>query len=119
MSRQIHRVVKDSHDFDHMTLGRAIHDEMSPASAMPRDMKGSQVGTNFFPWNASRHVRTGIERGKRLQERRSVNVSLARTKRVLCIFENAREIFLSLGTKANPPARRGPPCRRARHRQPC
>jgi hypothetical protein len=64
---QIHRIVKDTHDFDHMILRRSVHDEMSSASAKSRDMKGSEVGTNIFAPDASRNVGAGIERGERVE----------------------------------------------------
>jgi hypothetical protein len=75
MSCQIHRIVKNSHDLDHMIISGTVHDEMSSPAAMTRDMKGTKPGANLVTRHTSRHVRTSIKRGKRLKDGNSVLIS--------------------------------------------
>jgi hypothetical protein len=103
MERQLHSVVENSYNFDHVAMRGPVHDEMPPASALARDMEGSKIWEDFVTSGASEHVGAVAERGKRLKERGSVNVRLLRAESLSCVFQDAGEIFLGLSTKANPP----------------
>src|SRR5271157_359671 len=105
MERQLHSVVENSYNLDHVAMRGPVHDEMPPASALARNVKGSKIGQDFVTSGASKHIWAVTERGKRLKNRGSVDVSLSRAESVSCIFQDAGEIFLGLSTKANPPAR--------------
>ena len=55
MPGQIHRVVENAHDFDHLTGGGGVHDEMPAASALAGDVQAAQAGLDFIallPWTS-------------------------------------------------------------------
>lgn len=50
MPRQVHAVMQESQNIDHLTIlsaGDLEHDEMSPLATVPRDMKRPDVATDF------------------------------------------------------------------------
>ena len=105
MARQIHCVVENADDLDHLAGCRAIHDEMPPAPTFARDMERPKVGENFITGDAAEHVGASFERRERFGKRGSVNVKLPLAEFVFGVFQDAGEILFSLITKANPPAR--------------
>ncbi len=57
MPRQIHGVMQNTDDLDYVADGSSVHDEMSPATPSPRDMKGTHSLLDFITRGAARHVR--------------------------------------------------------------
>ena len=105
MPRQIHCVVENANDLDHMAGCRAIHDEMPSAPPFARDMESPKVGENFITGGAAEKIGASFERRERVGKRGSVNLKLAFAEFVLGVFQDAGEILFSLITEANPPAR--------------
>ena len=103
MTRQIHGVVKDADNFNHMAACSPIHDEMPPAATLPRNMKGSEVRENFIAGNAAENVGSSFQGGKGVKKRLAVNQALPFAKSVGCVFEDTNEILFRLGAEANPP----------------
>jgi hypothetical protein len=76
MTRQIHSVVENANDFDHMTGCRAIHDEMPSAPTFARDMESPKVGGNFITGDATEQFGASFDRRERFGKRDSVNLKL-------------------------------------------
>jgi hypothetical protein len=104
VSHQIYCIVKNSQHFDHMILGRSVHDEMSPTASAACNMKGSKVGADVFARDTSQNVRTIFERGERFKKCDSIDVDLSFPERIFCAFQDAGEIPLSLGAETNSPS---------------
>ena len=105
MACQIHCVVENADNLNHMAGCRAIHDEMPPAPTFARDMERPKVGENFVTGDAAEQIGASFERRERFGKRGSVNLKLAFAEFVLGVFQDAGEILFSLITEANPPAR--------------
>jgi len=105
MTRQIHCIVQNANDLNHLPGCRAIHDEMPSAPTFARDMQRPKIGENFVTGDAAKHIGASFERRERFGKRDSVNLKLAVAEFVLGVFQDAGEILFSLITEANPPAR--------------
>jgi hypothetical protein len=68
MERQLHSVVENSYNFDHVAMRGSVHDEMPPASALARNVEGSKIRKDFVTSGASKHIGAVTERGKRLKK---------------------------------------------------
>ena len=121
MTRQIHCVVQNADDLNHLPGCRAIHDEMTPAPTFARDMQRPKIGENFVTGDAPKHIGAGFERRERVGKRDSVNLKLAFAEFVLGVFQDAGKSF-----SASSPRRirqrvpvNCPPCRRRLYRRSC
>ena len=104
MPRQLHSIVENSNNLDHVAARGAVHDEMPSAAALAGDMERPKVRQNFITSDAPQHVGAVAERAESFKKRVSVNVGLTGAESLSGIFQDAGEIFLCLNTKANPPA---------------
>jgi hypothetical protein len=95
---QVHGVMENTHNLNHLPCPCAIHYEMPSASALARDVKAAEAGQDFVAGRASRHVRTGFERGNSIGERDLVNACLPRAEGVGGMFQDAEEVFFRLET---------------------
>lgn len=105
MTRQIHAVIKNPDNFDHIAANGAIHDEMPATTAFSRDMKRPKIGKNFIAGDASEDIGASFERGKSLEQCHPVDRKAALTEFVFRRLQNVREIHFRHIAKANAPAR--------------
>ena len=56
MARQIHGIIKNSKDFDHLALASAVHNEMPAAATCTCDVERPKIGQDFFASCAAPHV---------------------------------------------------------------
>src|SRR5271165_4482320 len=54
VSGQIHGVMENAHDLDDLSRCSAIHDEMSPSSAVACDVEAAEIGKDFVARDARR-----------------------------------------------------------------
>jgi hypothetical protein len=102
---QIHRVVENAHDFDHLTSGGAVHDEMPSAPAFAGDVQAAQAALDFIARGAALDVGSCMQRRQRLRQRRLINPDLPLAERIGGLAQDAGEVGLSFVAKPYTPLR--------------
>ena len=103
MARQVHCVMKNANNFDHLAADGAIYDEMTSPTALTRNVKAAEARENFVTGGASGHVRARVKRREGIDERDLLNRGLSFAEIIGGVFENTSEILFGLGAEANLP----------------
>ncbi|SRR6266571_2402790 len=103
MAPQIHAVVQDASDFDDASLTDAVHQEVTPAAAMPGNVQGAQARHYLVPGLGPGNVRTIRKFADRLDQRVAIDSGLPRAEVFSRPFEDICEIKLGCGTQADTP----------------
>jgi hypothetical protein len=111
MTREIHRVVENSEDLDHVFIAvgaNAKHDQMPALPARPGNVQRSDVGTEILASARARHARARRQRRDRPHQGHCVDAGLPGTEVLDGPDEDVLEVRFRGPSQADRPAG-GPP----------
>jgi hypothetical protein len=103
MTGEVHGIVQDPHDFDHIRLRHTVEDEMPPAPPAARDVERPQTGENLVAGDAPRRLWACRKVCQRRDEDLPVCASLCRAEGLPGPLQNRPEILFSRPAEADSP----------------
>jgi len=97
--REIHGVMEDADDLNHVIGGCSIHDHVPAAATAPSDVERTKPRPQFVARDAPGRFRTVIKRADRGKDRGFVDLSLTRAENVESVGEDTDEILFGLSAE--------------------
>jgi hypothetical protein len=104
---KVHSLVQDSYDFDRHSRGDPVHQEVTSAPTMPRDVERAKTRHDFPSGFGARNVGTVGKLANRLNQRVPIDTRLPRAKVLSGPFDDIRKVKFCSSAEADAPSSLG------------
>jgi len=104
LAPKVHPVVKDADDLDEAIRPCAVHEEVTPTPAMPRNVERAKTGDDLVAGVRAWNIGTVGKLADRLNERVPIRARLSDAKILGGPSEDVREVEFGLRAEADTPA---------------
>jgi hypothetical protein len=103
MAGEVHGIVQNPRDFDHIRLRHTIDDKVSPSAPAARDVERAQARANLIAGDATRDVWAASKLHESLRENLLVHTSLERAEGFHGPLKYGLEILFGCLTESDSP----------------
>lgn len=103
MTLKVHSVVQDPYDFDRRFWGHPVHQEVTSAPPLSRNVDGTKTWHDLISGLGARNFGTIGKFANRLNERVPIDTRLSRAKILSGPFQDVRKVEFRGSAEANAP----------------
>ena len=107
MTLKIHSLVQDSYDFDRHSWSHPVHQEVTSATTLSRNVERAKTCNDLIPSLGACDIRTIGKLTNRLNERDPIVSRLSRAKILGSPFQDVGKVDFCGGAETNPPSALG------------